>query len=180
MCFFLELRFEPHRRNSYYHAEADAEASALGDARGDDNGDEQSAASNDIPTESVLEENGGAPSGPSSASGVPEVEGMNWVLTWPTDMATLNLRRLVLIGRADGLHRSRNTRRKPERKATVALDACCSPGHCDGPGREKQERTERSPSPVMPLDLQLLQQAHALHQSRNAQQKSVAEISSHE
>ena len=54
---------------------------------------------------------------------VPEVEGMNWVLTWPADMATLDLQRLVLIGRADALHRTRNAGRKRKRKATVAVEA---------------------------------------------------------
>ena len=54
---------------------------------------------------------------------VPEVEGMNWVLTWPADMATLDLQRLVLIGRADALHRTRNAGRKRTREAEAAAVA---------------------------------------------------------
>ena len=60
---------------------------------------------------------------PQSASAcVPEFEGQHWVLTWPADMATLDLQRLVLIGRVDALHRTRNAGRKRKRKATVALE----------------------------------------------------------
>ena len=58
---------------------------------------------------------------PQSATAcVPELEGQHWVLTWPADMASLDLQRLVLIGRVDALHRTRNAGRKRKRKAEAA------------------------------------------------------------
>jgi hypothetical protein len=56
----------------------------------------------------------------SASTGVPEFEGKQWVLTWPANMATLDLQRLVLIDRADALHRTRNAGRKRKRP-TVAV-----------------------------------------------------------
>ena len=56
----------------------------------------------------------------SASEGVPPFEGKQWVLTWPANMATLDLQRLVLINRADALHRTRNAGRKRKRKVEAA------------------------------------------------------------
>jgi hypothetical protein len=57
-----------------------------------------------------------SPFSSASAGGVPELEGKQWVLTWPANMSTLDLQRLVLIDRADALHRTRNAGQKRKRK----------------------------------------------------------------
>ena len=120
---------------------ADQEASVMGDGEGEGDGEEKcsdtDASSAGAPEESERPSAVSAPSratgeaaaasasaptdageptlpaaaAPSAPTGVPEVEGRNWVLTWPADMATLDLQRLVLLGRTDALHRSRNSKR---------------------------------------------------------------------
>jgi hypothetical protein len=77
-------------------------------------------------------------------TGVPKVEGMNWVLTWPSDMSTtLALQRLVLIGRVDALHRSRNAQRKRKRKAIAESETEDAAPATTAMAAEDEEKSER-------------------------------------
>ena len=53
-----------------------------------------------------MDENGSR----NSDAPLPQLAGRHWVLTWPKDMVSLDVERLVLLKREEALHRSRNYR----------------------------------------------------------------------
>jgi hypothetical protein len=124
----------------------DAEGSAVGNA-----GREERFAVSHEGADSVAEADGmhrddsGSSSVPVPPSGgVPAAEGMNWVLTWPSDVSTtLDLQRLVLIGRTDALHRSRNAQRKRKRKATAESETEDAAPATTAMATEEEEKSER-------------------------------------
>jgi hypothetical protein len=124
----------------------DAEGSAVANA-----GREERFAVSHEGADSVAEADGmhrddsGSSSVPVPPSGgVPAAEGMNWVLTWPSDVSTtLDLQRLVLIGRTDALHRSRNAQRKRKRKATAESETEDAAPATTAMAAEEEEKSER-------------------------------------